>query len=101
MWSDLAASMGVQHCVCGFLIPPDTSVRVPKCLPGPNSDPRSFPRKKPWLCLYQGGSPLMNISVVCLSSAPLHWDPPNQNRGKERGRGEGSSQKLGQVSSAG
>lgn len=26
MWSELAASMRVQHCVHGFLIPPDISV---------------------------------------------------------------------------
>lgn len=28
----------------------------------------------------------MNICVFCPSSAPLHWDPPNQNRGEELGR---------------
>lgn len=34
----------------------------------------------------------MDICVIYLSSAPLNWDPPEQNRGEERGR-EGEAAK--------
>lgn len=56
-------------------------------------NPRSFPGKKA-MAVSVSGSPLMNICVICLSSAPLHWIL--QTRTGERSKeGKGRQPKAG------
>lgn len=94
-----ARSTGVQHCVCGFLIPTDISLQVPKHLPGPNPESHELPWEEAVARSIIGelfaNKPLCDLPVL---QHQLHWEPPNQSRGMEKGRG--GSRKLEQSSSA-
>lgn len=100
-WRELAASRGAQHCACGFLLPPDISLRVPKCLPGPNPESQELPREKAMAVSVTGR--LSTNGHLCdlplLSTTELGSSRAEQGRGARKGRG--GSQKFERVSSAG